>query len=130
MDKFTYETKMEALEGEIRVHNVRGKEQDVLKASHDANTKMHNAKKAEVTSKIAAQGILTEQQKFIGATHDTKIAMFQNVPKAQDINQLTRENPLRQKTLDIKFEALQTDVSTARKLLDQRKAFLTQKNEM
>lgn len=126
MDKHTYETKMETLEGQIRVENIRGKQHDVTKAKHDATAKEAQAKQAGVKSQIASQNVLTEQHRLTQARHETKTQKLTAEQKEQDVRQLIRENPLRQKTLDIKFEGLETDSNTARKVLDQRKAYLKQ----
>ena len=117
---------METLEAQIRVENVRGKTHDVTRAKHDATAKEANAKQAGVKSQIASQHVLTEQHHLTQARHETKTAKLNAERSEQDVKQLVRENPLRQKALDLKYEGLTVDSQTARKLLDDRKTYLRQ----
>lgn len=126
MNKHQYDTQMETLEAQIRVENVRGKQHDVSKAKFDASTKEAQAKQAGVKYQIAGQNVITEQHRLTQAKNESKIQHLTAVQKQQDFNQLNRENPLRQKVLDMKYESLQTDVDTARKVLNDRKSYLKQ----
>lgn len=126
MNKHQYDAQMETLEAAIRVENVRGKQHDVIKAKHDATAKEAQAKQAGVKTQIATQHVLTEQHHLTQARYETTTAKLTAEQKSQDVRQLTRENPLRQKALDIKFEGLQTDTDTARKILNERKTYLKQ----
>lgn len=126
MNQHEYNTKLESLESQIRVENIRGKQHDVTKAKFDANAKEAQAKQSGVKAQIASQHVLTEQHHLTQARHETKSAKLTAEQKDQDVRQLIRENPLRQKALDIKYEGLTTDVGTARKILDNRKAHLKQ----
>ena len=126
MNKHQYETQKETLESQIRVENIRGLTHDVTKSKHEATAKEANAKQAGVKSQIASQHVLTEQHHLTQARHETKTAKLTAEQKEQDVRQLIRENPLRQKALDLKYEGLTVDSQTARKLLDDRKTYLKQ----
>lgn len=126
MNKHQYETQMETLEAAIRVENVRGKQHDVTKAKFDATAKEANAKQSGVKAQIASQNVLTEQHRLTQARHETKLQKLTAEGKDQDVRQLIRENPLRQKALDMKFEDLQVSSDMARKVLNDRKTYLRQ----
>lgn len=126
MNKHEFETKKEALEGQIRVENIKGLTHDVTRAKHDVLAKEAQAKQAGVKAQIASQNVLTEQHRLTQARHETNVQKLTAEQKDQDVRQLIRENPLRQKVLDTKFEGLQTDADTAKKILNDRKAYLKQ----
>lgn len=130
MNKHQYEQQAEKLDGQIRVEMIRGKQHEVTKAKHEADAKESGAKLAGVKTQIARQSVITESHRLTQARTSTKLEQLRSIQSDQDVKQLSRENPLRQKALDMKYEGLQTDVSTAKKLLDNRKQYLSMKGEI
>ena len=130
MNKQQYEVKSEQLDGQIRIEMIRGKQHEVTKAKHEADAKESTAKLAGVKTQIARQSVITENHRLTQARSQTKVEQLKTVQGEQDVKQLARENPLRQKALDMKYEGMQTDVTTARKILDNRKQLHNLRGEM
>lgn len=130
MMKHEFDLKTEALDAQIRVEQVKGKTHDLTKAKHEVAIKEANAKQTGVKAQIASQQVITEQSHLTTARHESKVAKLQAESKEQDVRQLTRENPLRQRLLDIKYDSLQTDTKTADKVLNQRKQYLGQQGNL
>lgn len=130
MNKHTYEQQAEKLDGQIRIEMIRGKQHEVTKAKHEADAKESVAKLAGVKTQIARQSVLTETHRLTQARTSTKLEQLRSIQGDQDVKQLARENPLRQKALDMKYEGMQTDVTTARKILDNRKQMHGLRGEM
>jgi hypothetical protein len=124
MDKHTFEVQQELLNGQIRVEKLRGLASEVDIAKQDANVKQHHASQARTKVQIAltestTEGIRLNQSKGSQWLEQLKLAVAN-----QDIAQGTRKNSLRQSVLDVEYHALETDLSTAKTMLQQRRDLL------
>jgi len=126
MTEHEYQLQSEKITGDIRTEKIKQ-----LKHNWDSEK--------ERTSQ-ALQRISTEKQKTLIAKEDTKIEQLKvqgrrkdavllrhvNTRKNIDANHQAKENPLYQKTLDLKYQNLEVGYSEAKKMLDSRRELLKQ----
>jgi hypothetical protein len=126
MTEHEYQIKEEKLKSSIRSEKIKQFEYDMQSEQERTKQAMH------VTN--------TEKQKTLEAKEDTNISRLkveskrkdavllkhQNTRKNLDANYQNKENALYGKTLDLKYQDLETGYDAAKKMLDNRRELLTQ----
>lgn len=126
MDKHSFEVEQERLQGQIRVEKIRGMQQDVEISKSDADIKRYDVAKARTKVTIASVDAVTETFKLSQARAAQRMENLKLTGQEIDINHEFRKSQVKQKVLDAQFQGLETDLSTAKKMLEQRRQLLRQ----
>lgn len=126
MDKHQYEVKAEALNGQIRQEKIRGLQFDVNAEKSNADGKKFNAAIAKTKASIVEVHSVTETVHLAQARTEQRMARLKLTSVEQDTNHQARLNVTKQSVMDTQFAGLTTDLSTAKKMLEQRKELLKQ----
>jgi hypothetical protein len=124
MDKHSFEVQQELLNGQIRVEKLRGLKSEVDIAKSDADVKQHHSSQSKVKVQIALTESTTEGIRLNQVKAGQRLEQLKLAVANQDVAQGTRKNSLRQSVLDVEYNALETDLSTAKAMLQQRKDLL------
>jgi hypothetical protein len=124
MDKHSFEIQQESLLGQQRVEKLRGLKEEVNIAKADADIKQYHAVQSRVKVAIASTESNTENIRLNQSRASQRLEQLKLQGQNQDIAHGTRSHSLRQTVLDTQFQGLQTDLSTAKKMLQNRRELL------
>lgn len=124
MDKHSFEIQQELLNGQIRVEKLRALKSDVDIEKENANSKQHQVSKARVRTQISLTEATTEGIRLNQSKASQRLEQLKLATANQDIAQGTRKNALRQSVLDVEYQGLETDLTTAKTMLQQRRDLL------
>ena len=126
MNKHQFDTAKERIESTIRIEQI-----SQLENKH--KVELENTKQSAFDVKIAASATQLSSVNLERATvrleatrKDLTLDRIASAKKSIEVTANTRENSLFKQAVDLKLEGLQTGVNEAKKLLENRREYLTQ----
>lgn len=126
MTEHEYQVKEEKLKSSVRTERIKQMEYDVQSEQERTKQAMHvtNTEKQKTLESVEDTNI--SRLKVEGKRKDAVLLKHQNTRKNLDANFQNKENALYGKTLELKYEDLETGYDAAKKMLDNRREVLTQ----
>lgn len=126
MTEHQYQIQSEALKSQIRIEKVNQLQFDVQAERQVSEQSRIGVQIATQKTNEVQQDLTIARLKVEGKRKDAVILGHANTRKNQDANHANRENTLYGKTLDLKYQNLETGYDEAKKILDNRREMLKQ----
>lgn len=126
MTEHEYQIKEEKLKSSIRMEKIKQFEHHVQSEQERTKQAMHGTNIEQQKTLEVREDLNIARLKVESKRKDTVLLKHQNTRKNLDANYLNKENALYGKTLDIKYQDLETGYDTAKKMLDNRRQLLAQ----
>lgn len=126
MTEHEYQIKEEKLKSSIRGEKIKQLEYEMQSEQERTKQAMYGANGEKQKTLEAREDINIARLKVEGKRRDAVLLKHANTRKNLDANHQNKENALYGKTLDLKYEDLQTGYDAAKKMLDNRRELLTQ----
>lgn len=125
MTEHQYQVEEEKLKSSIRSEKIKQLEYGVQSEQEHTKQAMHGTNTEKQKTLEAREDINIARLKVEGKRKDSVLLKHHNTRKNLDANYLNKENALYGKTLDIKYQDLETGYDAAKKMLDNRRELLT-----
>lgn len=126
MTEHEYQIKEEKLKSSIRTEKIKQLEHHVQSEQERTKQAMHGTNIEQQKTLEVREDLNIARLKVESKRKDAVLLKHQNTRKNLDANYQNKENLLYGKTLDIKYQDLETGYDAAKKMLDNRRELLTQ----
>ena len=126
MTEHQYQIQEEKLRSTIRTEKIKQMEYNVQSEQERTKQAMHSTNTEKQKTLEAREDINIARLKVEGKRKDSVLLKHHNTRKNLDANYQNKENALYGKTLDLKYQDLETGYDAAKKMLDNRREVLTQ----
>lgn len=121
-----FQIQSERIRGSIRGEQVKQLQYDFQSEQERTKQSQNRVNTEKQKTLIAKEDTKIEQLKVQGRRKDAVLLRHTNTRKNIDANHQAKENPLYQKTLDLKYQNLEVGYNEAKKHLDNRRELLKQ----
>jgi len=126
MHEHDFQLQSERIRGNIRGEQVKQLQYDLQSEQEHTKQALNRVNTQKQKTLISREDTKLEQLKLEGKRKDGVILRHQNTRKNIDAAHLNKENPLVQKTLELKYQNLELGFSEAKKHLENRRELLKQ----
>lgn len=126
MTEHEYQLQAEKVTSDIRSEKIKQLKHDRDSEKERTAQSLQQVSTEKQKTLIAKEDTKIEQLKVQGRRKDAVLLRHTNTRKNIDANHQAKENPLYQKTLDLKYQNLEVGYSEAKKMLDDRREILKQ----
>lgn len=126
MTEHEYQLQAEKVSSDIRSEKIKQLQHDRDSEKERTSQSLQQVSTEKQKTLIAKEDTKLEQLKVQGRRKDAVLLRHTNTRKNIDANHQAKENPLYQKTLDLKYQNLEVGYNEAKKHLDNRRELLKQ----
>lgn len=126
MTEHEYQLQAEKVSGDIRTEKIKQLQHDRDSEKERTAQSLQQVSTEKQKTLISREDTKIEQLKVQGRRKDAVLLRHTNTRKNIDAGHAAKENPLYQKTLDLKYQNLEVGYSEAKKMLDNRREILKQ----
>lgn len=126
MHEHDFQLQSERIRGSIRGEQVKQLQYDLQSEQEHTKQALNRVNTEKQRTLESKEDIGVARLKVEGKRKDSVLLRHQNTRKNIDAAHLNKENPLVQKTLDLKFQNLELGYSEAKKHLENRRELLKQ----
>lgn len=126
MNKHQFDLKKEQIESTIRIEQITQLENKYKVEQENTKQSAFDVKIAASATQMSSVNLERSTVKLESARKDLTLDRISSAKKSIEVAANTRENGLFKQATDLKLEGLQTGVNEAKKLLENRREYLTQ----
>lgn len=126
MTEHEFQLQSEKITGDIRIEKIKQLKHNWDSEKERTSQALQRVSTEKQKTLISKEDTKIEQLKVQGRRKDAVLLRHSNTRKNIDASHQAKENPLYQKTLDLKYQNLEVGYSEAKKMLDNRREILKQ----